>query len=373
MRRSSPLLAFPLAALVAVACSSPTNVPASDAPASTPGVPGSSEIAEATPRSSVSPAPNAAPSALPSVPPWADLADVLPDYAGPELLDKQPVSAEELLVNQDQLGFGQMLVALRLERDQFEAAAASATDIGLLAVRADGVSGVDLADAFVEALLGRYPDGTLTEQVVHGITLRRIAVRVEDEEETVTVLPLGDALVVAAAPPDQGAIVQRTLRRMVEPGPERLLPTTLDDRALEVIAMPGEAFPTGGDVCAIVCPGELQAMAVELGVDITDVRLAYGGLQNSPAIAVIAFEFPGTDVEDLIALREKLGRYDSSYERSDLTIDGKQVRRYHDTSSVDPIRGTWEYAKDGVLYLLYAETAGDGIPPLVEEALGKLP
>ena len=145
-------------------------------------------------------------------------------------------------------------------------------------------------------------------------------------------------------------------------------------RPLETMVMPGEAFPaSGGDVCSIMCPGELQAMAAELDADIRDVRLALGQLQGSPELAIIAFEFPGAQTDDLMAIREKLGAYDSSYERTELTVDGKRVLRFRDTFGDDPVIEQWLYANDGVLYLVYVEHIDEGTPSIVEDALAALP
>jgi hypothetical protein len=376
MRRLGRLVAPALLVAVLTACTG-TNPETSAIPAKT-AIP--SVAADPTIVTTIAPSPSASATPMPaaSPSPGSDLADVLPDFAGPHRLEKQAMGLEELQRNGDPVGFARMLRALGLDSDELEIAAGSASGstsaIGLLALRADGISGDDLADAFVAAAMASLPDRTLTTVETEGVTLRRIEARIEDDVGIFTVLPIGDALIVGVAEPEDDELVQRTLIAMLEPSLEQLLPTSLDGRPLEAFVMPGEAFPaSGGDVCAIVCPGELQAMAAELDADIRDVRLAFGQLQGSPELAILAFEFPGAPTEDLMALREKLGVYDSSYERTELTVDGKRVLRFRDTSRDDPVIEQWLYANDGVLYLIYVEHVDEGTPSIVEDALAALP
>ena len=371
MRRLARLVAPALVVAVLSACTGTTPgtsaLPAEAASPSAAPHPSTVTTIEPSPSASTTPTPAMSPSA------GSDLADVLPDFAGPYRLEKQAMGLEELQRNGDPVGFARMLTALGLDGDELDIAAGSASGstsaIGLLALRADGVAGADLADAFVDAAMASLADGTLTMVETEGVTLRRIEARIEDDLGIFTVLPIGGALIVGVAEPQDDELIQRTLTAMLEPPLEQLLPASLAGRPLETMVMPGEAFPaSGGDVCSILCPGELQAMAAELDADITDVRIAFGGLREKPELAIIAFEFPGVSNDDLLALREKLGVYDSTYERTELTIEGKPVLRY-----VDRAHEQWVYAKDGVLYLIYLEEVGDGTSPLVEEAFQALP
>ena len=70
-------------------------------------------------------------------------------------------------------------------------------------------------------------------------------------------------------------------------------------------------------------------------------------------------------------IRGKLGRHDATAER--LTVDGKEVRRYVDTVAGTPTTEQWEYAADGVLYVVFVEPAGESVRSLVDEAIAALP
>jgi hypothetical protein len=376
MRRSAPLLATALLVAVLAACTAATpEDSAAPSPAAGTSTPSPSIAARPTSQPRPSPIPSLEPTpAQPSLAPGIALADLLPDFAGPTFLDEQPTTVAQLIGDGDEFAIGRLLSDLDLDADQLEFASRSESEIALLAFRADGLSGDELADAYVAAAMDVLPRPSLAEvEIDDSLVLQRVRIEKDDLVGTLTVLPLGDAMVIGIVEPDQHDLVERTLWRILHPGPERLLPAELDGRPLEIVAMPGEAFSTSGDVCSFVCPGELQAMAAELGVDVTEVAFAYGLLREPPAIAVLAFEFPGAATEDLMAIREKVGDYQPWWERTTHTVAGKTAYRYQDSLTHEPYREQWVYANDGVLFIVHVEPDGDDIPPIVEAAIAALP
>ena len=375
MRRSAPLL-VPAMLVALSACSMPASPKESSAPSP------SASAAEAAPSPAAQPpaeppwaSPATEPSlAPPSFAPGTALADLLPDFAGPILVDEQATTVAQLIGDGDQFAIGRLLSDLDLNAVDLEFASRSSSEIALLAFRVDGLSGEQLADAYIAAAMEVLPRASLSDvKIDDALMLRRVRIEKDDLVGTLTVLPLGDAMVIGIVEPEQHDLVERTLSRIVHPGPERLLPAELDGRPLEIVAMPGEAFPAGGDACSFVCPGELQAMAAELGVDETDVAFAYGLLQEPPAIAVMAFEFPGAATEDLMALRETMGDFQLWWQRTTHTVAGKTAFRYQDSLTHEPYREQWVYAKDGVLFIVHVEPDGDDIPRIVEAAFAALP
>ena len=374
MRRTAPLLVPAVLVAVLIACTTSASPDGTTAPspAASQSMAAPSTGTRPSTEPQVSPIPKSEPSlAPPTLAPDTALAELLPDYVGPTPLDDEATTIAELTANGDQIAIGRLLSALNLQADDLEVAAAYSGEIALVAARADGLSGEELAAAYVKVAVEALPDTSLTDVEVDPFVLQRVSMEVDDEVASLTVLPFDDAIVIAAAEPDQHDLVELTLWRMLHPGPERFLPAELDGRPLPVLSMPGEAFPTGGDVCAIVCPGEVQAMARELGIEVTDMRIAFGLLEESPQLAIIAFEAPGAADEDLMDIRGKLGRHDATAER--LTVDGKEVRRYVDTVAGTPTTEQWEYSADGVLYVVFVEPAGESVRPLVDEAIAALP
>jgi hypothetical protein len=301
------------------------------------------------------------------------LADLLPDFAGETYLDSQKIAGPELTANGDRLAIGRLLADLKLDADDLEGAVATNSGFSFFALRAEGVPGKDLADAFVQALLEELPGTSLTDVDVEPLVLQRVVAEVDGEVGTLTVLPFEDAIVVAAAEPDKHDLVELTLWRLLHRGPERFLPAEIDGRPLQIVGMPGEAFPTSGDACSFLCPGELPGMAAAVGLEPTDVRLGYALLESPPAIAVMAFEFPGVASQKLADLREDLGAY-RSWKRTRQTIGGKEVIRYQNLFRDEVAQEQWVYATDGVLYIVYDDPrAEDANPPLLEEAFAALP
>jgi hypothetical protein len=374
MRRAAPLIASLVLLLVTAGCTTTGSIDESPSASAAASPIGAAPSIPARPTSDPQPTPTLTvePStAPPSFAPGADLASLLPDYAGTGPLEKRPMTMSELTANDDPLAIGRLMSELDLDENALEVATAHSSDIALVAFRAEGFTGSELADAYVKAVMETFPGASLTEVEVDPLVLSRVLFEVEGMTGSLTLLPLGDAMIVASAQSDDESLVERTLARILDPGPETLLPAELDGRQLRIVAMPGESFPVGGDVCSIVCPGEVQAMARALGVEVSDMRLAIGLLEDAPQLAIIAFEAPGVADEKLLAVRDQLGRHDPVAES--MTIDGKDVRRYVDTVAGTSTSEQWEYAADGVLYVVYVESGGDGARQLVEETLAALP
>ncbi|HEU5204030.1 MAG TPA: hypothetical protein VFU17_07030 [Candidatus Limnocylindrales bacterium] len=314
-------------------------------------------------------------SAPPSFAPGTALADLLPDFAGQDFLDEQPTTVAQLIGDGDSFAIGRLLSDLDLDADQLQFASRSESGMSFLAFRADGLSGEALANAWVAAAMEVLPRPSLTEvEIDDSLVLQRVRVEKDHVAGTLTVLPLRDAIVIGIVEPDRHDLVERALWSILHPGPERFLPAKLDARPLQIVAMPGEAWPNSGDVCSFLCPGELQEMAAAVGLKPSDVRLGYGQLEGSPAIVVLAFEFPGVASNDLLDLREVLAADPRHWRGTEQTVADKQVRRYQYLFGDEPVQEQWVYATDGVLFVVYVDPREvDRNRPLLEEAFAALP
>lgn len=303
------------------------------------------------------------------------LVDLLPDFAGDSSLDKRATTTAELTANGDRLAIGRLLSDLELGARDLEAAVGNGGETALVALRAGDLSGEELAAAYVDAAMEVLPGASLTEVDVDPLVLQRIVAELDRLSVSVTVLPLDDAIVIAtAALPEHHDLVELTLWRMLHPGPEGLLPRALDDRPMQIVAMPGEAWPNSGDVCSYMCPGELQDMAAAAGLQPTDIRVGFALLEDAPQIAVLAFEFPGVTSDDLFDLRDDLAADPRRWQRSNHTVAGKQVRRHQQLFGNDPVVEQWIYATDGVLFVVYVDPREKAANrPLLEEAFAALP
>jgi hypothetical protein len=364
-----------LAVLIACTAATPEDSAAPSAAARTTSP--APNIA-APPTSEPRPSPTSGPdltSAPPSFAPGMALADVLPDFAANVFLDEQPTTVAQLIGDGDEFAIGRLLSDLDLDADQLEFASRSESGIAFLAFRADRLSGEELANAWVAAAMDVLPRPSLSEvEIDDSLVLQRVRIEKDDIVGTLTVLPFGDAMVIGIVEPGQHDLVERTLSRIVHPGPERFLPAELDGRPVQVIAMPGEAWPDSGDVCSFMCPGELQDMAAAVDLEPSDVRLGYGQLEEPPAIVMLAFEFPGVMTNDLLELRQGLAADQRRWQRTNHTVSGKQVRRYQYLFGDEPVQEQWVYATDGVLFVLYVEPgSGEDVPPIIEEAFAALP
>jgi hypothetical protein len=373
MTRGGLLLAVVTATLLASGCIGPG--PGDDSPS--PSWWSSIEPSAAVPRTvapSRSPAPSAAPpSASASVPPAGDLEDLLPDYVGADYVDKRQLTGAELFDQSDPPIFERMLGSVGAGPEAVEGALGTSSHVGLVILRVTGVSGADLGDALVDAARGEVPGTTVADYLVDGDSLRRLVFDDRATEDRLTILAVGDKLILAFADQAQDSLVDEVLTTMFDPKLEALLPAVLDGRPLQRFSIPGIAFPQGGDMCTIVCPGEPQRLAAELGVDISGVDLAVAGTDVEPGISIVAMRFEGAATEGLVPARKATTSKDLATEWTEHTIAGRTAWRYRDVIPGASSYDEWLYAKDDVLYVIRALTVEQDVPRIVELAIAALP
>ena len=227
MRRSAPLLVPVVLVAVLVACTTSASPDETTAPspAASQSMAAPSTGTRPSTEPQASPISKSEPSlAPPTIAPDTALAELLPDFVGQTPLDNEATTIAELTANGDQIAIGRLLSALNLQADDLEVAAAYSGEIALVAARAAGLSGQELAAAYVKVAVEVLPDTSLTDVEIDPFVLQRVSMEVDDEVASLTVLPFDDAIVIAAAEPDQHDLVELTLWRMLHPGPERFLP-----------------------------------------------------------------------------------------------------------------------------------------------------
>jgi hypothetical protein len=302
----------------------------------------------------------------------SELEELLPDYIGADYVDKRAITGDELLDQGDPPVFDAMLAAVGVGPEAVEGALGTSTNVGVVILRVAGVTGGDLGDALVDAIEASLPGTTVTDHVVDGDRLRRIAVEAPFDDQNLTILAVDDLLIFAGATQEYDALVDAVLTTMFDPGLEVLLPAVLDGRPLQRFSVPGIAFPEGGDICSLVCPGEPQRMADALGVAIEDVEIAVAGTDQEPAVSIVAMRFAGAATAALVPAREKVwGR--SLLEKTEGTVADRTVWRYREPPFDDTTSEEWLYPKEDVLYVIRALPGGSDVPRMVELALAALP
>ena len=316
-------------------------------------------------------------SPLPTTPPLTELEALLPSFAGDSFLERRVITAADFA------GSGSGYVGSRVfERlfantghaaSDFEGAAASGS-ISIIAMRLHGIAAPALATAFIDASLAEVPGGVVTSGRIGGRDVRQLRWPNDPMLADVTVMVTGDVVLVAGAYPKYRALVDDALTTMFEPKLEALLPATLDGRPVVRSSFPGASVGTGGDICSFVCPGEPQALAAKLGVDIADVDIAAGILQTPPGVVIVAMRFPGAPTDHLIAARiAAVTRPDLAPRTRALKIAGKAVT--YALYGPFPIFGQEEYlyAHDHVLYTIRVEPGQAAVPAIVTAAIKALP
>ena len=91
------------------------------------------------------------------------------------------------------------------------------------------------------------------------------------------------------------------------PDLEALLPSELRAIPLQRFSLAGAAISATGDLCSFVCPGEPQALARALGIDIGQVDIAMAGpdakVAGSPKVVIVAYRARGVATARLIPAR----------------------------------------------------------------------
>ena len=331
--------------------------------------------------SRAAPTPSASPSPSLTVatpaPPSA-LEALLPNFtADGQSMDKRTASEADLTESESGRFVDGLLADLGRPRTAIEMAVAWGSWLRFTAIRVDGVSGDDLEDAAVQALLGIHP-GTEAASVVAGRSIR-VLTFADDGPFPVDGARLfsdGDVVFIVNASKDYEAVALETLEWTFKPKLEEVLPAALDGHELERFSAPAAAFNHGGDMCSFICPAEVPNLAKALGVDVAEMDVAGAFFREPPGLIVVVFRVPGQTSDTLVEGRiEASGRADEPYVTpTRVSVGGKGVTWVNYSLFDDDYAREYLYATDGLLFSIRpAPSDGVSFTPLVEEAIAALP
>jgi hypothetical protein len=145
----------------------------------------------------------------------------------------------------------------------------------------------------------------------------------------------------------------------VDPELEALLPSSIFEIPLIRGSVPGTTFSGGSDMCIILCAEEVGRFAEALGVEPSDITVAFA-VNERLAPAAFAYRVSGVDTADLIPARLEIGgrRSEPPGFPVDLTVDGRSV-----TLALYPTLDTEVevlVASSDVLVVLLSEPPTDG-------------
>jgi hypothetical protein len=127
-------------------------------------------------------------------------------------------------------------------------------------------------------------------------------------------------------------------------------------------------------MCSMVCPGEGDALARNVGVPVEQIDFAYATSQTA-GVLVIAFRVPGASSSELLSARiASFRKGEPPFGREKRVIGGKTVTWVAYSPFPDSaFEREYLYAKDHVLYSI--RLAVDDGPPSasVAEAIAALP
>jgi len=361
---------------VLAACTDPTAFasPSGAADASPTPRPTQAVPSRPAPTPSASPSPSLA-VATPA--PHSALEELLPNFtADGQYLDKHTATLDDLSDSESARFVDGLLADVDRPRTAFQEASASSSWLGFGAIRVDGVSGDALEDAFVRALFGLHP-GKETATDVGGRPVRWLTFQDDGPfpVRDVRVFRDGDVVFTVTADEDHVAVALETLQSMFEPKLEEILPASIDGRQLERYSAPAAAFETGGDMCSLICPGEMANLAKALGVEVADIDVAIAYSREAPAVLIVAFRVAGKSPAELVEGRiAAFGSVDNPFlVRGAATVGGKQVTIAHyqplDTGSNELL-----YARGDTLFSIRPIPEDDAtFSPAVEEAVSALP
>jgi len=373
-RIAPTLLAAAFVALAACTDPSAFASPSGVADASPTARPTQAIPSRPAPTPSVSPSPSLT-VATPA--PHSALEKLLPDFsADGQYLDKHTATLDDLGDSDSARFVDGLLADVDRPRTAFEEASASSSWLGFSATRVDGVSGKALEDAFVRALFRVHP-GTETVTDVGGRPVRWLTFQDDGPfpVSDVRIFREGDVVFTLTTDKDHLAAALETLQSMFVPKLEEILPASIDGRQLERFSAPAAAFETGGDICSLICPGEMANLAKALAVEVADIDVAIAYSREAPAVLIVAFRVAGKSPAELVEGRiAAFGSVDNPFlVRSDTTVGGKQVTIAHyrplDSSSNELL-----YAKGDTLFSIRPIPEDDAtFSPAVEEAVAALP
>jgi hypothetical protein len=316
----------------------------------------------------------------PSPRPPTELETLLPNFAGAGYLEKRPIAPDDLNgpgSNAIQTRvFNRVFATLDRESIDLEGAIARGP-ITMIAMRIKGVTGTSFADAYAGATLAEAPGGTLKMATVGGRYVRRIHWADGSFPSDLHLLVDGEVVIVVGAHPDQQAVVDNVLATMFEPKLEIVLPAELLGRPTSRFSFPAASISATGDICSMVCPGEPQKLAAELGVSMDTMDLAIAYLNKPPSVTILAVRVPGADDQRLVDARiaETDRADDPAFARTPAKIAGKRVTWVRYGPFPSPDQRELLYAHGGVLFVVHPapDSAGGPVTAEVAAAFAALP
>jgi hypothetical protein len=156
----------------------------------------------------------------------------------------------------------------------------------------------------------------------------------------------------------------------LDPDLEAHLPATLVGIELFRFSTAAEAFSGGGDMCIVVCPGDPDRLADQLGIPVGNLTLA-AAVAESSAPAVIAYRIRGSSTDRLVPARIAAGGF-TGHQHAMFALPvivGRRSVTFF-PMFIPPSNGEYLFAEDDVLFdVLGPPPAEDGtIPALVVEA-----
>jgi hypothetical protein len=262
---------------------------------------------------------------------------------------------------------------LGLGQDAFRGALASGDKIQIFDMRVGALPPDEVAAAFSRAAQRVFTDSTSSSRTVNGLTIERIRIHDAAGDADFHLFVIDAMPFVAIAEPDLQPGVDALVGWMTRPPLEKIFPTTLGGKPVTAAAIQAAAVGTGGDVCFLVCPGEPQALAKALGVDIDQVDLAVGGSADG-ILGFSAFRIVDAGEPDLVAARIATLNGGAGANRTELEIGGKAVVRY--AGSPLPSDASYLYAHDNILVIVRIMKSGaapDAAGAELEELFAALP
>lgn len=381
-RSLRPRIALALLAMGVVALGACTDPSAFASPSGVADASPTPRRTQAVPSRPV-PTLTATPSPSASIPfatpvPHGPLEALLPGFsADGQYMDKRTATEADLTESESGRFVDGLLADLGRPRTAIEMAVAWGSWLQFTALRVDGVSGDDLEDAAVQALLGIHP-GTETPSDVAGRPVRVLTFADDGPfpVDGARVFSDGDVVFIVNASKDYDAVALETLKWTFKAKLEEVLPASLDGRPLERFSAPAAAFDTGGDMCSLICPAEVGNLAKALGVTVADMDVAGAYAREPPAIILLAFRTPGQASDALVEGRiQASGRADEPYlAPAKVSIGGKTVTWVDYSLFDNEYEREYLYAVDGVLFSIRpAPSDGITFTPVVEEAIAALP
>jgi hypothetical protein len=233
----------------------------------------------------------------------ARLLQLLPPYGAGQLLRRGTTDLDWLIGAGGGKEFALMLERLDRPTSAFASASAGGETLKVFDMEVDGIEPAMLAEAYITAVETTFPSTTLGPRTIAGFAVQRLSVTDQGSASDVYAFVANDVVYVVFANERDRTGVDRMLEWMARPKLEAMFPGTVVGRPLIAFGAPAAAAPSEGTRCAILCPGEAQRFAMEAGVEIDAVDLAFATTPTDPAIDLIAFRVIEDGAGDLVAAR----------------------------------------------------------------------